>query len=112
MREDNLDISLQLSSPTDHREQEPCSLDTSFLSCKDFNCEILFEVGYTLEKHKVEIHLEQEEKCDCSNCAKKFESNVQFREYLVLWFKGVIWGEFLSFSHICDIYHQAVFELA
>ena len=59
----------------------------------------------------VEMHIEQEEICECINCAKEFDSIVKFSAYLVLWFKGVIGGEFLSVSACCEICHQKLLEL-
>ena len=54
LREDNLDVSLQLSSPADHREHNVGTLKTNFLLCEDFKCEkceTLFEVVKSLEKN-------------------------------------------------------------
>ena len=58
----------------------------------------------------VKMHIDQKETSDCFNCDKAFDNTVKLRAYLVLWFKGVIEGDFLSVSACCGICHNELVE--
>ena len=68
------------------------------------------EVGNSLEEHMIEMIMNPADESECFNCCKEFDSIVKCSANLVLWCKGVIGGEFLSFAACCEICHHELVE--
>ena len=87
LREEIQIVSLELSPPPDYREQHIATPETNLQSCIDFMCDkcgTFFEVGNSLEEHRIKMHLNPADESECFNCCKEFNSIVKCSANLVL----------------------------